>query len=123
MEILITIAILFAVFGIQYLPIYLSYLFVSRKQVTQGKMHKVSFMVTGISIGCALITSLLNCTSVAFPITAVMVYQMGRSMLQQSNKQAWASCGIFIGISALLIAIVVYLLITNETFRMLMTEE
>ena len=123
MEILITIAIFFAVFGIQYLPIYLSYLFVSRKQVTQGKMHKVSFMVTGISIGCALITNLLSCTSVAFPVTAVMVYQMGRSMLQQSNKQAWASCGIFIGISALLIALVVCLLITNETFRMLMTEE
>ena len=123
MEILITIAIFLVVYSIQYLPIYLSYLFVSCKQVTQAKMHKVSFMVAGISIGCALITRLLNCTSVAFPVTsrngvpdgtehAPEKQQTGMGILRHLYRHLRAAdCARRLHP------------ITNKTFRMLMTEE
>lgn len=124
MNILIPIIFIIAAITFQYLTVYLAYLPISRKAVTQWQMHKASLLVTGFSILAGILAGIVGASSgVAIPITAVMIYQMGRRMLQQSNKQAWASCGIFIGISALLIAIVVYLLITNETFRVLMTEE
>ncbi len=51
-----------------------------------------------------------------------MLYQMGRLMLQQTGKQARASCGIYIGVMLSLIAIVVYLMLSNEAFCTLMQQ-
>lgn len=112
MSLLIPIAFIIAAVTLQYLTVYLAYLPVSRKSVTQWQMHKTSLMVTGFSILAGILTGLIGTSSsVAIPITAVMVYQMGRSMLQQSNKQAWTSCGLFIGITLLLVISFVSLLV------------
>lgn len=120
MNILIPIIFIIAAVSFQYLTVYLAYLPVSRKAVTQWQMHKTSLLVTGFSILAGILAGIAGASSsVAIPITAVMVYQMGRRMLQQSNKQAWASAGIFIGITLLLIAIFVYLIVTSETFQKL----
>ncbi len=120
MNILIPIIFIIAAVSFQYLTVYLAYLPISRKAVTQWQMHKTSLLVTGFSILAGILVGIAGASSsVAIPITAVMVYQMGRRMLQQSNKQAWASAGIFIGITLLLIAIFVYLIVTSETFQKL----
>ena len=118
MNLLIPIAFIIASVTFQYLTVYLAYLPVSRKSVTQWQMHKASLLITGFSILAGILTGLIGTSSsVSIPITAVMVYQMGRRMLQQSNKQAWASCGLFIGITLLLVAIFVYLIVSSETFQ------
>ena len=112
MNLLIPIAFIIASVTFQYLTVYLAYLPVSRKSVTQWQMHKTSLLVTGFSILAGILTGLIGTSSsVAIPITAVMVYQMGRRMLQLSNKQAWASCGLFIGITILLVISFVSLLV------------
>ena len=99
---------------LQYLTVYLAYLPVSWKYVPQGQIHKTSLLVTGFSILAGILAGIIGMSSsVAIPITAVMVHQMGRRMLQQSNKQAWASAGIFIGISLLLITCIVSYLVWN----------
>lgn len=99
---------------LQYLTVYLAYLPVSCRYVTQGQMHKTSLLVTAFSMLAGILAGIIGMSSsVAIPITAVMVHQMGRRMLQQSNKQAWASAGIFIGISLLLITGIVSYLVLN----------
>lgn len=99
---------------LQYLTVYLAYLPVSWKYIPQGQMLGTSLLVTGFSMLAGIIAGIIGMSSsVAIPITAVMVHQMGRRMLQQSNKQAWASAGIFIGICLLLIIGVVCFLVWN----------
>ena len=99
---------------LQYLTVYLAYLPVSCKYAPQGEMHKTSLLVTAFSMLAGILAGIIGMSSsVAIPITAVMVHQMGRRMLQQSNKQAWASAGIFIGISLLLITGIVSYLVLN----------
>ena len=99
---------------LQYLTVYLAYLPVSWKYAPQGQMFKTSLLVTAFSMLAGILAGIIGMSgSVAIPITAVMVYQMGRRMLQQSNKQAWASAGIFIGISLLLITGIVSYLVWN----------
>ena len=104
---------------LQYLTVYLAYLPVSWKYVPQGQMLGTSLLVTGFSMLAGILAGIIGMSSsVAIPITAVMVHQMGRRMLQQSNKQAWASAGIFIGISLLLITgIVSYLVLNPEALN------
>ena len=100
---------------LQYLTVYLAYLPVSWKYAPQGQMFKTSLLVTAFSMLAGILAGIIGMSSsVAIPITAVMVYQMGRRMLQQSNKQAWASAGIFIGICLLLIIGVVCFLVHNQ---------
>ena len=80
MSLLIPIAFIIAAVTLQYLTVYLAYLPVSRKSVTQWQMHKTSLLVTGFSILAGILTGLIGTSSsVAIPITAVMVYQMGCS--------------------------------------------
>ena len=99
---------------LQYLTVYLAYLPVSWKYAPQGQMFKTSLLVTAFSMLAGILAGIISMSSsVAIPITAVMVYQMGRRMLQQSNKQAWASAGIFIGICLLLITGIVSYLVLN----------
>ena len=99
---------------LQYLTVYLAYLPVSWKYAPQGQMHKTSLLVTAFSMLAGILAGIISMSSsVAIPITAVMVHQMGHRMLQQSNKQAWASAGIFIGISLLLITGIVSYLVLN----------
>ena len=107
---------------LQYLTVYLAYLPVSWKYVPQGQMLGTSLLVTGFSMLAGILAGIIGMSSsVAIPITAVMVHQMGRRMLQQSNKQAWASAGIFIGISLLLITgIVSYLVLNPEALDYLL---
>ena len=100
---------------LQYLTVYLAYLPVSCKYAPQGQMHKTSRRVPACSMLAGILAGIIGMSSsVAIPITAVMVHQMGRRMLQQSNKQAWASAGIFIGICLLLIICVVCFLVHNQ---------
>ena len=99
---------------LQYLTVYLAYLPVSWKYVPQGQMLGTSLLVTGFSMLAGILAGIIGMSSsVAIPITAVMVHQMGRRMLQQSKKQAWASAGIIIGISLLLITGIVSYLVWN----------
>jgi D-alanyl-lipoteichoic acid acyltransferase DltB (MBOAT superfamily) len=99
---------------LQYLTVYLAYLPVSWKYAPQGQMFKTSLLVTAFSMLAGILAGIIGMSgSVAIPITAVMVHQMGRRKLQQSNKQAWASAGIFIGIYLLLIIGVVCFLVHN----------
>ena len=124
MDILVIAAIFLAAIIFQYLTIYISYLPVSRKQATQKQMHKTALVVTGYSLlVCVLLGILEFLTPISTPnsisaiVTAVLVYQQGRSKLNQSNKQAWASAGIFTAIYIALVAGVVCLMITNNAFR------
>lgn len=39
--------------------------------------------------------------SLSFLVAAALVHFMGRRMLQQSHRQAWCSCLIFIGLALL----------------------
>ena len=85
---------------LHYLIIYLAYLPVSRKDVSQGKMHITSLKVAGLSFLTGFIAGFVDIpSSVGVPITALIIYHMGRSQLLQSRKQAWASTGIYIGLS------------------------
>lgn len=114
MQTFIPLAFIVTALVLQYLTVYLAYLPVSCRYVTQGQMHKTSLLVTVFSILASILAGIIGMSSsVAIPITAVMVHQMGRRMLQQSNKQAWASAGIFIGISLLLITGIVSYLVWN----------
>ncbi len=114
MQTFIPLAFIVTALVLQYLTVYLAYLPVSCRYVTQGQMHKTSLLVTAFSILAGILAGIIGMSSsVAIPITAVMVHQMGRRMLQQSNKQAWASAGIFIGICLLLIIGVVCFLVHN----------
>lgn len=114
MQTFIPLAFIVTALVLQYLTVYLAYLPVSCRYVTQGQMHKTSLLVTAFSMLAGILAGIISMSSsVAIPITAVMVYQMGRRMLQQSNKQAWASAGIFIGICLLLIIGVVCFLVHN----------
>lgn len=114
MQTFIPLAFIVTALVLQYLTVYLAYLPVSCRYVTQGQMHKTSLLVTAFSILAGILAGIIGMSSsVAIPITAVMVHQMGRRMLQQSNKQAWASAGIFIGISLLLITGIVSYLVLN----------
>lgn len=115
MQTFITFAVIATALILQYLTVYLAYLPVSCRYVTQGQMHKTSLLVTVFSILAGILAGIIGMSgSVAIPITAVMVHQMGRRMLQQSNKQAWASAGIFIGICLLLIIGGVCFLVHNQ---------
>lgn len=114
MQTFIPLAFIVTALVLQYLTVYLAYLPVSCRYVTQGQMHKTSLLVTAFSMLAGILAGIIGMSSsVAIPFTAVMVHQMGRRMLQQSNKQAWASAGIFIGICLLLIIGVVCFLVHN----------
>ncbi|MBO5683679.1 MAG: hypothetical protein J6R92_01910 [Akkermansia sp.] len=108
---------------LHYLVIYLAYLPVSRKDVSQGKMHITSLKVAGLSFLTGIIAGFVGISSsVGVPITALIIYHMGRSQLLQSRKQAWASAGIYIGLSILLAAFFAYLMVTNESFRIMILQ-
>ena len=108
---------------LHYLVIYLAYLPVSRKDVSQGKMHITSLKVAGLSFLTGIIAGFVGISSsVGVPITALIIYHMGRSQLLQSKKQAWASAGIYIGLSILLAAFFAYLMVTNESFRIMILQ-
>ena len=108
---------------LHYLVIYLAYLPVSRKDVSQGKMHITSLKVAGLSFLTGIIAGFVGLSSsVGVPITALIISYMGRRQLLQSRKQAWASAGIYFGLTMLLAAFLVYLMVTNESFRIMILQ-
>lgn len=109
---------------LQYFLIYLAYLPTARKIASQRKIHQASFIValSGWLVGILSHFIDLIPDSIAFPIMAVQVYHMGRHMLHQNNKQAWAACGIFVGLTLLIAGGLVWLMLTNDRLRMWLME-
>ena len=107
---------------LQYLIIYLAYLPVSRRYVTQKQMLHASFVVLGYSMMAGILLKLAGLPkSISMLITAALVYIMGRMILHQSSKQAWASVGIYIAIILALAAGL--MLLMNDTFREMMMQK
>ncbi len=123
MNILIFFIVLAAAITVEFLTIYLSYLPVSRRHVTQKQMLHASFVVTaygmmaGVLLGIADLPRILG-----FLIASALVYLMGRKMLQQSNKQALISCGLYIGLALAAGITFVSLMSTSDAFRALMMQ-
>lgn len=123
MQLSITILLFIAALAIQYLLIYLPYLIISRKHATPGSILKTSLVVALYSLLAGVLCGFTGISNAAaIGITAVLVYQMGRRKLLQSNKQAWASCGIYIGCTITMVILMVYFMVTSEAFRSLMLE-
>ncbi len=102
MNILIFFIVLTAAIGGEFLTIYLSYLPVSRRSATQKQMLHTSFVVTAYSMMAGTLLGFVDLPrSLSFLVAAALVHFMGRRMLQQSNRQAWCSCLIFIGLALL----------------------
>ena len=102
---------------LQFLSIYLAYLLVSRRYVSQKQILHVSFVVTGYCMLAGILAGFVGISSsVGIPITALIIYHMGRRQLQQTKKQAWTSIGIFLGISVLLVMFFFRLMVTDESF-------
>ena len=107
---------------LQYLIIYLAYLPVSRRYVTQKQMLHASFVVLGYSMMAGILLKLAGLPkSISMLITAALVYIMGRMILHQSSKQAWASVGFYIAIILALAAGLMFLM--NDTFREMMMQK
>ena len=119
MNILIFFIVLTAAIGGEFLTIYLAYLSVSRQKVTQKQLLHASFVVLGYSMMAGILLKLAGLPkSISMLITAALVYIMGRMILHQSSKQAWASVGIYIAIILALAAGLMFLM--NDTFREMM---
>ena len=102
MNILIFFIVLTAAIGGEFLTIYLAYLSVSRKKVTQKQLLHASFVVTAYSMMAGTLLGFVDLPrSLSFLVAAALVHFMGRRMLQQSHRQAWCSCLIFIGLALL----------------------
>ena len=102
MNILIFFIVLTAAIGGEFLTIYLSYLPVSRRSATQKQMLHTSFVVTAYSMMAGTLLGFVDLPrSLSFLVAAALVHFMGRRMLQQSHRQAWCSCLIFIGLALL----------------------
>ena len=124
MNALIFFIVLAAALTLQYLIIYLSYLPVSRRYVTQKQMHHASFVVLGYSMMAGVLLKLAELPrSMGVLITAILIHMMGRRILCQSNKQAWASCGIFITLILALVVGFICLMETNDAFRTIMMQK
>ena len=124
MNTLIFFIVLAAALTLQYLIIYLSYLPVSRRYVTQKQMHHASFVVMGYSMMAGVLLKLAELPrSIGVLITAIFIHMMGRRILCQSNKQAWASCGIFIALILAIAAGFICLMETNDDFRAIMLQK
>ena len=123
MNILIFFIVLTAAIGGEFLTIYLAYLSISRKKVTQKQMLHASFVVTAYSMMVGTLLGFADLPrSLSFLVAAALVHFMGRRMLQQSNRQAWCSCLIFIGLALLAGLTFTWLMHTSEAFRTLMTQ-
>ena len=102
MNILIFFIVLTAAIGGEFLTIYLSYLPVSRRSATQKQMLHTSFVVTAYSMMAGTLLGFVDLPrTLSFLVAAALVHFMGRRMLQQSHRQAWCSCLIFIGLALL----------------------
>ena len=124
MNTLIFFIVLAAALTLQYLIIYLSYLPVSRRYVTQKQMHHASFVVLGYSMMAGVLLKLAELPkSMSILITAILIHMMGRRILHQSHKQAWASCGIFITLILALAVGFICLMETNDAFRAIMMQK
>ncbi len=123
MNILIFFIVLTAAIGGEFLTIYLAYLSVSRKKVTQKQLLHASFVVTAYSMMAGTLLGFADLPrSLSFLVAAALVHFMGRRMLQQSNRQAWVSCLIFIGLALLVGLTFTCLMHTSDAFRALMTQ-
>ena len=123
MNILIFFIVLTAAIGGEFLTIYLAYLSVSRKKVTQKQLLHASFVVTAYSMMAGTLLGFVDLPrSLSFLVAAALVHFMGRRMLQQSNRQAWCSCLIFIGLALLAGLTFTCFMHTSEAFRTLMTQ-
>jgi hypothetical protein len=123
MNILIFFIVLTAAIGGEFLTIYLAYLSVSRQKVTQKQLLHASFVVLGYSMMAGTLLGFADLPrSLSFLVAAALVHFMGRRMLQQSNRQAWCSCLIFIGLILLAGLTFTSLMHTSDAFRTLMTQ-
>ena len=123
MNILIFFIVLTAAIGGEFLTIYLAYLSVSRKKVTQKQLLHASFVVTAYSMMAGTLLGFADLPrSLSFLVAAALVHFMGRRMLQQSNRQALCSCLIFIGLALLAGLTFTCFMHTSEAFRTLMTQ-
>ena len=124
MNTLIFFIVLAAALTLQYLTIYLSYLPVSRRYVTQKQIFHASFVVMGYSMLAGVLLGLVELPrSIASLITIVLIHIMGRKLLHLSHKQAWASCGIYIAVILVIAAGFIYLMETNDAFRAIMMQK
>ena len=106
---------------LQYLIIYVAYLPVSRRHASQKQLLHASFVVLGYSMMAGVLLKLAELPrSIGVLITAILIHMMGRRILCQSNKQAWASCGIFIALILAIAAGFICLMETNDAFRTIM---
>lgn len=106
---------------LQYLIIYVAYLPVSRRHASQKQLLHASFVVLGYSMMAGVLLKLAELPrSIGVLITAILIHMMGRRILCQSNKQAWASCGIFIALILAIAAGFICLMETNDDFRAIM---
>ena len=106
---------------LQYLIIYVAYLPVSRRHASQKQLLHASFVVLGYSMMAGVLLKLAELPrSMSILITAILIHMMGRRILCQSNKQAWASCGIFIALILAIAAGFICLMETNDDFRAIM---
>jgi hypothetical protein len=86
-------------------------------------MLHASFVVTAYSMMAGTLLGFADLPrSLSFLVAAALVHFMGRRMLQQSNRQAWCSCLIFIGLALLAGLTFTWLMHTSEAFRTLMTQ-
>ena len=109
---------------LQYLIIYVAYLPVSRSHASQKQLLHASFVVLGYSMMAGVLLKLAELPrSIGVLITAILIHMMGRRILCQSNKQAWASCGIFITLILALAVGFICLMETNDAFRTIMMQK
>lgn len=109
---------------LQYFLVYLAYLPTARKIASQRKIHVASFIValSGWLVGILSHFIDLIPNSITFPIMAAMVYHTGQHILHQNNKQAWAACGIFVGLTLIIAVGLVWLMMTNDQLRLWLVE-
>ena len=106
---------------LQYLIIYVAYFPVSRRHASQKQLLHASFVVLGYSMRAGVLLKLAELPrSIGVLITAILIHIMGRKLLHQSHKQAWASCGIFITLILAIAAGFICLMETNDAFRTIM---
>ena len=109
---------------LQYLIIYVAYLPVSRRHASQKQLLHASFVVLGYSMMAGVLLKLAELPrSMGVLITAILIHMMGRRILSQSHKQAWASCGIFITLILALAVGFICLMEANESFRAIMMQK
>ena len=124
MDALIFFIVLAAALALQFLVIYFSYLPVSSRHASQKQLLHASFVVMGYSMLAGVLLGFAELPkSIASLITIVLIHIMGRKLLHQSHKQAWASCGIFITLILALAVGFICLMEANESFRAIMLQK